>query len=120
MNKKKENHKNKNITSKTSKKNLNSEKTLDDIDNELEEVIQEEKSMDKNKKKETHKNTNIPTKKPQKNSKDTDKMIKKKKKQEEDIFDYMNNELEEDNEFEEDKNTKIDKKHPHKETPEKF
>merc|ERR1719431_2497166 len=90
MNKKKENHKNKNITSKTSKKNLNSEKTLDDIDNELEEVIQEEKSMDKNKKKkENHKNANIPTKKPQKNSKDTDKMIKKKKKQEEDIFDYM-------------------------------
>merc|ERR1711970_1556653 len=60
----------KDSTSKASKKTLNSEKTLDDIDNELEEVIDEAKSMDKNKKKENHKNTYIPTKKPRKNSKD--------------------------------------------------
>jgi len=41
----------KDSTSKASKKTLNSEKTLDDIDNELEEIIEEGKSMDKNKKK---------------------------------------------------------------------
>jgi len=91
----------------TSKKALDSDKTLDDMDNELDEVIEEEKSMDKNKKKENHTEKNITSKTsktkktPKKISNNTDKMSNKKKKQEQDIFD----ELEDYNEFEEDKDT---------------
>jgi len=104
-------------TSKKSKKPKNSD-TLDNMDNELEDDIEEEKNMDKKKKdkKQTDKDitsktskSSKTTKTPKKSTKETDKKSQNKKKQEK-IFDYMDNELEEDYPIKENKSTKKGKK----------